>query len=288
MDKIQKNLYQSCKQISEYIQSGNSHHHGAISGTNSSADDVKYLDLWTNELLKNNLSKCSSIRYISSEEDTNIIETPHTSAPYLVAFDPLDGSSNIDVNITIGTIFAVYKLDADGKLVNGRQIVMAGYCIYSQLMQMVIAEKNKPVYLYYNETDRHIITMPKSGDIYSINESNKYRWKDSRFNILVQQFISENKTLRWVGCLVADGHRTLLKGGFFAYPEDTKNESGRIRLLYEAYPMAYIIEKAGGFSSDGYLDSLLDVPFDETNVHQKTGIMLMGSEEHKLYKNMLK
>lgn len=288
MEEIQNIIYQSCLDISNYIRSGNSHHHGSISGTNSSADDVKHLDLWTNDLLKTNLLQCRFIRYISSEEDENIIPTPYIKAPYLIAFDPLDGSSNIDVNISIGTIFAVYKLNDDGKIVNGRQIVMAGYCLYSQSMQMVIAEKNKPVYLYYNQKDRHIISIPEGGNIYSINESNKYKWKDGRFNILVQQFIKENKTLRWVGCLVADGHRTLLKGGFFAYPEDTKNESGRIRLLYEAYPMAYIIEKAGGFSSDGYLESLLDVEFDEKNVHQKTGIVLMSAKEYKVYKNILK
>ena len=111
MEEIQNIIYQSCLHISNYIRSGNSHHHGSISGTNSSADDVKHLDLWTNDLLKTNLLQCRSIRYISSEEDENIITTPYIKAPYLIAFDPLDGSNNIDVNISIGTIFAVYKLN---------------------------------------------------------------------------------------------------------------------------------------------------------------------------------
>ena len=283
MQHIQDILYKSCLQISQYIQTGNNYQHAAISGSNSSNDDVKHLDLWTNNLLKRNLLSCSLVKCISSEEDAKIVFSQYPDAPYMIAFDPLDGSGNIDINITIGTIFAVYQLGKDGKVKSGRQIVMAGYCMYSQTMQMVIAEKGKPVYLYFSESDRHEIRMPEKGNMYSINDSNRYRWKDNqKYTQLVDKFIAEGRTSRWIGCLVADGHRTLIKGGFFAYREDEKNTNGRIRLLYEAYPMAFIFEQAGGYSSDGKLDSLLDVEFNEENIHQKTGIILMGKGERNM------
>jgi fructose-1,6-bisphosphatase I len=280
MNSIFNTIYSTCQEIADYIHNGNSHQQGSHHGSkNQSADDVKNLDIWTNELFKNNLSKCAQIRYISSEEDQNILDTGNENGEYLIAFDPLDGSSNIDVNITIGTIFALFRLNNNGKIVNGRQIEMAGYCIYSQAMQMVIAERDKPVYIYFNQSDKHKIQMPLKGSIYSINESNRYRWIDKKYKKLVKQFILDGKTARWVGCLVADGHRTLMKGGFFAYPSDSKNRTGRIRLLYEAYPMAYIIESAGGYSTDGDHKSLLDVPFSYENIHQTVPIILASKEE---------
>ena len=123
MNKIINTLHSSCHDIANYICNGNSHQQGSLhGGKNQSADDVKKLDIWTNELLKNNLKKCSQIRYISSEEDEEIIDTGHENGPYLIAFDPLDGSGNIDVNITVGTIFALFRLNDEGKIVNGRQI----------------------------------------------------------------------------------------------------------------------------------------------------------------------
>lgn len=287
MNEIINTIYSSCHDIANYIYHGNSHQQGSLHGAkNQSADDVKNLDIWTNELLKNNLSKCTLIRYISSEEDENIIDTGNKDAPYLIAFDPLDGSGNIDINITVGTIFALYRLNNEGKIVNGRQIEMAGYCIYSQAMQMVVAERGKPVYIYFNKDDKHEIKMPKKGSIYAINESNKYRWLDQRYGKLVDKFIEDGKTSRWVGCLVADGHRTLVKGGFFSYPKDSKNPDGRIRLLYEAYPMAYIIESAGGYSSDGSNKSLLDTGFSHDNVHQKVGIVLASETEMEIFNSL--
>lgn len=287
MEEIFTTIYSSCQEISNYIHNGNSHHQGSLYGNkNESEDDVKHLDIWTNELLKNNLSKCSEIRFISSEEDEDIIETANKNGKYLIAFDPLDGSGNIDVNITVGTIFAVFLLNNDGKIINGRQIEMAGYCMYSQSMQMVIAERNKPVYIYFNQNDKYEVKMPKQGSIYSINESNKHRWLNKKYNNLVNHFIEDGKTSRWVGCLVADGHRILIKGGFFAYPEDSKNQRGRIRLLYEAYPMAYIIESAGGYSSNGK-ESLLDVPFSYENLHQKVAIILCSQKEMNIFNSEL-
>lgn len=287
MEEIKTILFTTCLEISQYIRNGNSHNHGKISGKNISNDDVKELDNFANNIIKQNISKCKYVRYIASEEDTNIIDTGYNNAPYLVSYDQLDGSGNVDVNITVGTIFAVFKLNKDGKIVDGRQVKMAGYCIYSQSTQFVIAEDDKPLYIYFPNNDRHIINIPSRGNIYSINESNKYRWMDNmRYRRLINNLIKEGYTSRWVGCLVADTHRILLKGGFFAYPRDEKNKNGKLRLLYEGYPMAFIMESAGGYSSDGRLSSLLDVEFDMKNIHQKTGLVLSSGDEYVKFRKI--
>ena len=119
--------------------------------------------------------------------------------------------------------------------------------------------------------------LKEKGNIYSINEANKHIWCDKRFVPFIDSRIKENYSTRWVGSLVADAHRTLIKGGFFAYPANEKNKDGKIRLLYEAYPFAHIFEVAGGFGSNGE-EQLLDIPFPK-NIHQKTPIILSSNSE---------
>ena len=250
---------------------------------NFSGDDVKQLDLMSNVILKTNLKKCNKVRCIGSEEDEELHYTKHEDAPYLICFDPLDGSTNIDVNITTGTIFAIYKYDNNNEIKNGRNIIISGYSLYGASTQYLIAYNNKlSMYQYVpsenmfvcNKTDMKI---KEKGNIYSINEANKHMWCDKRFNSFIESCINDGYTTRWVGSLVADAHRTLIKGGFFAYPANNKNTSGKIRLLYEAYPFAHIFETAGGYGSNGE-EQLLDVPFPE-NIHQKTPIILSSNSE---------
>jgi fructose-1,6-bisphosphatase I len=136
--------------------------------------------------------------------------------------------------------------------------------------------------MFYLLKDR--LKIKEKGATYSLNESNKKAWTDSRFNKIIDLFIEQKYGARWVGSLVADAHRTLIKGGFFAYPGNRKDPEGKIRLLYEAYPFAHIFHTAGGFSSDG-VKSILDVPFPD-KIHQKTPIVLCGKYEHDLFVNM--
>jgi fructose-1,6-bisphosphatase I len=202
----------------------------------------------------------------------------------------LDGSSNIDVNITTGTIFSVYQYDKNGKITDGHNIVMSGYCLYGGATQYVLSYNNKLTFYQYSAQDKSFyllndnLKMKEKGAIYSLNESNKKAWTDARFNKLIDLFIEQKYGARWVGSLVADAHRTLLKGGFFAYPGNRKDREGKIRLLYEAYPFAHIFHNAGGFSSNG-VKSILDVPFPD-KIHQKTPIVLCGKYEHDLFVNM--
>lgn len=277
--------------ISELIREMNSVNLGSLADTNNaSGDDVKTIDVVSNDIMKENLSKCALIRTIGSEEEDEFYSTEFTDAPYLICYDPLDGSSNIDVNITTGTIFCVYAYDENNKIANGHSIVMSGYCLYGGATQYVLSYNNKLSFYQYSAQDKLFYLLDKrlkikeKGAIYSLNESNKKAWTDSRFNKMIDLFIEQKYGARWVGSLVADAHRTLIKGGFFAYPGNSKDKEGKIRLLYEAYPFAHIFHNAGGFSSDG-VKSILDVPFPD-KIHQKTPVVLCGKYEHDLFVNM--
>lgn len=281
MDEIQSILEDCFKHISQKIYNYNNLSLGSITKhKNLSDDQVKKLDIIADELLTQNLLKCSKIRNIASEESDTMLSTSHKNAPYLVCFDPLDGSSNIDINITVGTIFAVYKYN-NNKIKNGNNIVMAGYCLFGGSTQMIIAKKNNvSLYQLINQEFKIIepnLKCPKQGTIYSINESNKNSWCDVRYNQLTDDLINQKYNMRWVGSMVADAHRTLIKGGVFAYPGNYKNKKGKIRLLYEAYPFAYVFKQAEGLSSDGFKDILnIDFPDD---IHQKTPIILSSRYE---------
>ena len=258
-----------------------------IEKSNKSGDSVKKLDIVSNNILKKNLISEKEIKYIGSEEDDELILI-NKNGQYLLCFDPLDGSSNIDVNVTVGTIFALYKYD-NNKIKNGHNIVMAGYCLYGGSTQLILSIDTIDIYQLdkcskiFNPIFKNW-KIPYKGPYYSINESNK-NIMNKNYMELVDKFIKDNYSARWIGSLVADAHRTLIKGGFFAYPENKKNKNGKLRLLYEAYPMAYIFKFANGYSSNG-VSSILDIPFPE-NIHQKTPLILSSKSEFSVFKIFL-
>lgn len=260
------------------------------SSSNQSGDDVKKLDILANDILKDLLQTCPQVRTIGSEEEDSFFYTSHTQAPYLVCFDPLDGSSNIDVNITTGTIFAIYKYNDDGTITNGHNIIMAGYCLYGGATQYIVASSKKLQFFQYQwETQefqciKDNINISNKGKFYSINESNKNKWLDTRYQQFIEQCIEKKYSARWVGSLVADGHRTIIKGGFFAYPANSKDIFGKIRLLYEAYPFAFLFHVGGGKASNGLIN-LLDISFPE-NIHQKTPIILASTEDMNMFQEI--
>ena len=284
-------LEKSFIQISHLIRKMNSVSLGNFEDIhNASGDDVKKVDIISNDILKENLSQCSLIRTIGSEEEADFCYTEFTKAPYLICYDPLDGSSNIDVNITTGTIFSVYEYDKENKIQNGHNIIMSGYCLYGGATQYILSYNDKISFYQYSPQANSFqllndnMKMKEKGNAYSLNESNKKIWNDVRFNKLIDSLIEQKYGARWVGSLVADAHRTLIKGGFFAYPGNSKDVNGKIRLLYEAYPFAHIFHNAGGYSSNG-ICSILDVPFPN-KVHQKTPIVLCSKHEHELFMKM--
>jgi fructose-1,6-bisphosphatase I len=288
LDTILSKVSKSIMEISYLVRKSSPLDLSSVLGNeNPSGEQVKKLDIDSNNILKDNLSSVSTIKYLASEEDDNLIEV-NKKGKYLVSFDPLDGSSNIDCNITVGTIFCVFEYNQNNKLINGGNIVMAGYSLYGGSTQLVVCKYGKvDIYNLDLLSDKWALIftnykMRDKGDIYSINESYKNIY-DNKYNEYIDSLIEENYNMRWVGSLVADFHRTLIKGGVILYPSNKKNKKGKIRLVYEAYPLAYIIEKAEGMSFDGNVNSILNIPFPK-DIHQRTPIFF-GSE-YEIFKLM--
>ena len=276
LKSIVKTIMHSCNKISHYIRKKSLLRLGEITeNRNSTNDSVKQLDLKTNKLFINDLSKINSIKLLASEEEEELINC-NENGKYLVSFDPLDGSSNIDVNIDIGTIFGIFEMNENTKKNN---IICAGYCLYGPQTQFVLAHEKVELYQLYNKEFILInedLKIPNKGNIVSMNLSYNHINLDKRYENLALQLFDKGYTHRFVGSLVADAHRTLLKGGIFMYPKNQNSKTGKIRLLYEAIPFAFIFEKAGGIGSNG-VKRLINVDFKD--IHQRTEIILSSEYE---------
>jgi fructose-1,6-bisphosphatase I len=286
-DILLKIFMNCCQHITLLLRNGNLLTMGEEMGTNVSGDLVKYLDSKANDYIKEELLKCELVRAITSEEEETIIYSEFTEAPYMISFDPIDGSSNIKVNITVGTIFGVYKYNDNGQIENGSNLYMSAYSLYGASSQLVVAKKsNVSLFSYINNSYQLIkdkIKIPHKGKIYAVNESSKYLFLDHNVNKLINILIDEKYTHRWVGSLVADAHRTIINGGLFIYPANYNNPEGKIRLLYEAYPIAFIFEQADGIATNGDIP-ILDMPFP-IKVHKRTPIYLSGNYELNIINN---
>jgi len=228
-----------------------------------------------------------------SEEDPS--PTITGEGQYYVAFDPLDGSSNIDVAISVGTIFSIFHLTLDEKaqlkegnekvlLKRGGEMVAAGYALYGSCTMLVLASREEVNgYTLDPNLGEFILTHPEikiksRSNIYSVNEGNQSLWSPpvrSQFESLR----GGGYSARYVGSMVADVHRTLLNGGLFAYPSDTKNKKGKLRLLYEGAPMAFVVEAAGGVAVNGLTktERVLDVVPE--GIHDRCPVVL-GSPDN--------
>ena len=274
---------------------------GATEQVNVQGERVMKLDEEANETLLGTLRRRGHCAAVASEELEEIEHfTNDARARYVVLFDPLDGSSNIDVNISIGTIFAVLRRDEGSVEVGekdflkpGKDLAAAGYVIYGSSTMLVLSTgRERGVHGFtYDPTvgefflSHENIRIPTKGSTYSINEGNYARWTEGvkRWNAHLK---AEDKAegrpygMRYVGTLVADAHRTLLRGGVFAYPADKKSPEGKLRLLYEANPFAFLFEAAGGSATDGQRRILDIVP---ERLHQRTGLVLGSREDVELF-----
>ncbi|SRR5258706_10080112 len=267
--------------------------HGTV---NSHGEKVKKLDVYANEQFISALGAGGETCAIASEENDELVPVTtdvSRNAKYLVCVDPLDGSSNIDVNVSIGTIFSIYRrANLDGALSekdflqNGTAQVASGYIIYgSSTMLVYTTGKGVNGFTLDPSIGEFCLSHPDmkcpgTGKIYSINEGNYVHFPEG-----VKQYIKycqeEDESTkrpyssRYIGSLVADFHRNLLKGGIFIYPSTAKSPKGKLRLLYECNPLAFIIEQAGGKASDGKKRILDIVP---TALHQRTPLFI-GSVE---------
>lgn len=267
---------------------------GAASTVNLSGDDVKKLDVYANKTIIHSMEHGGQLCVMASEENESIIHVPeeYPTGKYVLLFDPLDGSSNIEANVTIGTIFSILRR----KTVSGRgsesdviqpgyMQVAAGYIMYGSSTIMVCSVGNGVYGFTLDPTigdfllSHSNIRIPRKGKIYSVNEGNRMLWSEGvrKYVEHLQEVDKETNrpySSRYVGSMVADIHRTLLYGGIFMYPGDAKNPSGKLRLLYEANPMAFLIENAGGRASTG-TGRILEV--DAKDIHQRVPVF-MGSE----------
>ena len=262
---------------------------GTTGHTNVQGERVQKLDQVANQTLLRILSRRGVCAAAASEEEERMhLLSASPRAKYLVVFDPLDGSSNIDVNISIGTIFGVLKKPDDEStserdfMQKGSKLHAAGYVIYGSSTMFVITTGEGVHGFTYDPTvgefllSHENITVPEHGTTYSINEGNAGRWTEGvkRWNQWVKEEDAASGrpyTHRYVGTLVADAHRTLLRGGVFAYPADVKSPGGKLRLLYEANPFAFLFEAAGGAASTGR-ERILDI--QPTELHQRVPLVL--------------
>lgn len=273
---------------------------GLTENTNVHGEQVKKLDEYANEIIIKAMERGGHLAVMASEENEDIIKISkkYNKGKYVFVFDPLDGSSNIDVNVTIGTIFGFYKRidensEEDGGVEDilqpGYRLVGSGYAMYGSSMVLVYSTgSGVNVFTYDPTLGDFLLTntnlqMPKKGKYYSVNEGNFFKWNKN-----LQDYITYLKTptkdksrpysLRYIGTGVADVHRTLHYGGIFIYPEDINSPKGKLRLVYEANPLSFLIEQAGGRASDG-VNRIIEIQPD--NIHQRIPLYL-GSEEDVL------
>ena len=267
--------------------------------TNVQGEKTIALDLIADKIFINLLNETGLIRSIVSEEQEDVFETDNKQAEYVIAIDPLDGSSNVGVNIPVGTIFTIFavkddQVSANNFLRSGREIVCAGYVLYGVSTTLRCACDQSVLECTLDTTDREFylssdgFSAPEVGKIYSANEANFEKWGQK-----TRDFISLLKvggaglekpcTARYVGSLVSDFDRNLQKGGVFLYPADSKNTNGKLRLLYECMPLAYIIEQAGGRAIDGKQDILEITPKD---IHQRSPLIIGSKKMVEIFENM--
>ena len=259
---------------------------GNIGETNIQGESQQKLDVYANDKFIQTLTNRNIVCGIASEEEDNFIainsQDENHQNKYVVLIDPLDGSSNIDVNVSVGTIFSVYRritelgtpVTQEDFLQKGNQQVAAGYVIYGTSTMLVYTTGdgvngftlNPAIGSYYLSHPN--MQFPEDGQIYSVNEGNYIHFPQGVKNYIKYCQKEEGNrpyTSRYIGSLVSDFHRNMIKGGIYLYPGNSKNPNGKLRLLYECNPMAFLAEQANGKASDGFT-RILDIK--PTELHQ--------------------
>lgn len=279
---------------------------GFTGSNNIHGEQVKKLDIYAHDMLFKAMDHGGHLCVMASEEEEDIIHIPphFKKGKYVLLFDPLDGSSNIDVNISIGTIFSIYrritpddgsagtiedclqpgyKQEAAGYIIYGSSTILVyttGHGVYGFTLDPAVGE-------FFLSHDN--IKIPKKGKIYSINEGNYLYWHPGLKRYIKHLQEEEKKddrpySLRYIGSMCADIHRTLFYGGIFMYPADSRSPEGKLRLMYECNPMAFIVEAAGGRASNGRTRILEIQP---KSLHERTPVFIGSEEDVKLVEKFL-
>jgi fructose-1,6-bisphosphatase I len=265
---------------------------GAYGQTNVQGEQQQKLDVYANEALLHCLGMKDCVAALVSEEDEEPVTFDRSvdTGKYIIVFDPLDGSSNIDVNVNVGTIFSILKRLPEGELSAsilrpGYTQVAAGYVVYGPSTVLVYTA-GKGVHSFTLDPtigafvlSEEAMKMPEQGSYYSTNEANAASWPVAYreyLDMVRTGGLGREYSSRYIGSLVADFHRTLLKGGVFLYPPTLKQPKGKLRLLYEANPLAFIAEQAGGMAL-GSSGRILEI--EPEGIHQRTAFMVGGKRE---------
>ncbi|MGI2133382.1 class 1 fructose-bisphosphatase [Shewanella baltica] len=275
--------------------------HGALAGVlgateqeNVQGETQKKLDIITNDMLKDALKADGTVRGLASEEEDHVVEVSQ-NGQYLVCFDPLDGSSNIDINSLVGTIFSILpapagELTETSFLQSGRAQLAAGYVLYGPSTMLALTTgQGVQMFTLDPETNEFLLTnaaMSISPDTqeFAINMSNQRFWEAPMQTYIADLLLGKigprekSFNMRWIAAMVGDVHRVLSRGGIFTYPTDNKDPKKpyKLRLMYEANPMAFLVEQAGGKASTGY-ETILDI--QPTQIHQRVAVILGSSNE---------
>jgi fructose-1,6-bisphosphatase I len=268
---------------------------GAVGDTNIQGEEQQKLDVFANDLFIKAMTRRNIVCGIASEEEDDFVainsQDENHQNKYVVLIDPLDGSSNIDVNVSVGTIFSIYRrvtevgtsVTIDDFLQKGSMQVAAGYVIYGTSTMLVYTTGdgvngftlNPAIGTFYLSHPN--MEFPENGKIYSVNEGNYTHFPQGIKNYIKYCQMEEGDrpyTSRYIGSLVSDFHRNMIKGGIYMYPKSSLNSNGKLRLLYECNPMAYLAEQANGKASDGFT-RILDI--EPTELHQRVPF-LCGSK----------
>lgn len=260
---------------------------GAVGETNVQGENQQKLDVYANEKFIQTMTKRNIVCGIASEEEDDFItinsQDENHQNKYVVLIDPLDGSSNIDVNVSVGTIFSIYRrvtpvgtpVQIEDFLQEGNKQVAAGYVVYGTSTMIVYTTGhgvngftlNPAIGTFYLSHPNML--FPENGNIYSVNEGNYVHFPQGIKNYIKYCQMEEGDrpyTSRYIGSLVSDFHRNMIKGGVYIYPQTSKNPNGKLRLLYECNPMAFLAEQAGGKASDGFT-RIMDI--NPTELHQR-------------------
>lgn len=287
-------ISQACLHINREIRLGaldnilGSAHTGNIQG-----EEQKKLDVLSNQIMIDTLSANPAIAGLASEEEDSFV-TASQNGQFLVLFDPLDGSSNIDVNISIGTIFSVLAkpdgaLTTDSFLQSGRQQLASGYVLYGPQTILVLTLKHGIAMFTLNVHNQFQLTqenpqIPVSTAEFAINMSNQRHWQPAMQNYIAQLLAGKSGcrgkdyNMRWVASMVAEVHRILIRGGIFTYPQDNRNpdKPGKLRLMYEANPMSLLVEQSQGAATNTR-QNILDI--QPEGLHQRVAVVLGSKEE---------
>jgi len=298
LNKVVLNISSAAIKISNSIRNNNNLEIKKDITHNVDGDKQKPLDIFADEYIFESINNSSVAAYCSEEQDG--MTTLNANGKYVIFCDPLDGSSNIDNNISIGTIFSVLPFDkasAENSLKqNGKSQLCAGFFVYGPQTTLILSLGKGVHSFYYDHKNNQFnilnsnILIPKSTSEFSINSSYRRYWNNKVKNYIkncedgTDGIRQKNFNMRWVGSLVADASRIFERGGIFLYPEDKreKNKSGRLRLTYEANPISFLINQAGGKATNGSID-ILSVEVNE--IHQRVPFIFGSEEEVEIFLN---